>query len=69
MALKKIFDAFQNSTDAQVASLRIFNVIYLAHTRGVLCVKHLDVCMVYMSGLPWKAPARQLGNMPGIANS
>ena len=60
MALKKIFDAFQNSTDAQVASLRFASVMCCANIEGAPCFQHQKVCMVYLSGLPWKAPARQL---------
>ena len=46
VALKKIFDAFQNSTDAQVALLRLARVVYLALFQSMLCFHHLEDCLV-----------------------
>ena len=57
MALKKIFDAFQNSTDAQVALLRLTRVVYSAAFQSMVCFYHLEDCLVE---LPRKPPARQL---------
>ena len=46
VALKKIFDAFQNSTDAQVALLRLARVVYLGLFQSTLCFHHLEDCLV-----------------------
>ena len=46
VALKKIFDAFQNSTDAQVASLPVPRIVCLAPCQSMLCLHHLEDCLV-----------------------
>ena len=69
MALKKIFDAFQNSTDAQVASPRFASVMCCANIEGVLCFSTRKSAWCTCQGYLERLQPGSFGNMSDIANS